>query len=103
MRRRPKNDSAVKFTWRAALVALAGLALPPGASAQHVTCHVAKPAGGWYALIDVAVVDYEADEVRPGQTIVVRNGKIAAVGPMDEVEVPAAGRVAHRAPAAATR
>ncbi len=41
-----------------------------------------------FAFVDVTVVPFDRERVIPGQTVLVRNGKIAAIGDRDEIEVP---------------
>jgi imidazolonepropionase-like amidohydrolase len=44
---------------------------------------------GVTAFVDVAVIPMDAERVLPGQTVLVKNGWIAALGPIDKVQVPA--------------
>jgi imidazolonepropionase-like amidohydrolase len=44
------------------------------------------------AFVNVTVVPLGRDETLPGQTVVVRDGRIAALGPASDVEVPAGAR-----------
>jgi imidazolonepropionase-like amidohydrolase len=46
-----------------------------------------------YAILDVTVIDVEAGEARPGQTIVVTGDRIARVGDVGEVAVPSGARI----------
>ncbi|HEX2187525.1 MAG TPA: amidohydrolase family protein [Longimicrobiaceae bacterium] len=49
------------------------------------------PAGGagTHAFVGVHVVDLAGDSIQPRRTVIVRDGRIAAVGPADSVVVPA--------------
>jgi imidazolonepropionase-like amidohydrolase len=40
------------------------------------------------AIVDVTVLPMDREEALPGQTVIIRDGRIAEVGPVDEVEVP---------------
>lgn len=64
----------------ALLLLLAGA---PGANAQE----------GVWVFEDVTVLDPATEEVRPGRTVVVRDGVITAVGAEGEVEVPGSASV----------
>jgi len=46
-------------------------------------------AAGAYAFVDVSVLPMDRDRVLTGQTVVVRDGRIAALGPSSSVRVPA--------------
>ncbi|MFU8815355.1 MAG: amidohydrolase family protein, partial [Pseudomonadales bacterium] len=59
-------------------VAAAAVALPGTAGAS--------PEQAW-AIVDVAVVDVAAGRAVPGQTVLIRGGRIAAVGPSETVAV----------------
>ena len=50
------------------------------------------PAQEPVAFVDVTVVPMTSEERLPHHTVVVRDGRIAAVGPADEVEIPAGAR-----------
>jgi hypothetical protein len=47
------------------------------------------PAAGTFAFVDVSVLPMDRDRVLTGQTVVVRDGRIAALGPSASVRVPA--------------
>src|SRR5688572_3238524 len=68
------------MTWRSSLVAGIVAALPLVAS-------VRQPAS--LAVFNVSVVPMDRDRVLAGQTVVVADGKISAIGPADTVTVPA--------------
>jgi imidazolonepropionase-like amidohydrolase len=40
------------------------------------------------AFVDVTLVSMAREEAAPGQTVVIRNGRIASIGPADRVDVP---------------
>jgi imidazolonepropionase-like amidohydrolase len=78
---------------------LLGLGTPAGVAAQASTTltpevrqyvSVAEPV---VALRNVRVVDGTGSPARDGQTVLIENGRIAAVGPTAQVQVPAGGRV----------
>ncbi|HEX6059767.1 MAG TPA: amidohydrolase family protein [Gemmatimonadaceae bacterium] len=71
----------------AALVTLAGVAAP--AAALHAQ---AAAASSVVAFTNVNVVPMDADRVLADQTVVVRDGRIAEVGPAASVRVPAGAR-----------
>jgi imidazolonepropionase-like amidohydrolase len=56
--------------------------MPRGIAAQDTTI----------AFVNVSVVSMRSDAVDRGQTVLVRNGRIAAIGPQGAVDVPAAAR-----------
>jgi len=41
-----------------------------------------------YAIVDVTVIDVEAGVARPGRTVLVRDDRVDAIGPADDVSVP---------------
>lgn len=45
-------------------------------------------ARGTVAFVDVRVVPMDAERIVPHRTVVVRDGRIAAIGPVDEIAVP---------------
>ena len=51
--------------------------------------HAPQPAAGAYAFVDVTVLPMDRDRVLSAQTVVVRNGRIAALGPSSSIRVPA--------------
>ncbi len=65
----------------------AAFAAPPG-SAEEVRSFQ-LPSAPVTALIDVNVIDGTGAPARPHQTVVIRDGRIAAVGPMDSTPIPA--------------
>lgn len=74
----------------------AGCAPPPGGGAQPEPAAgpdtpTPAPAGGAGAIafVDVAVIPMDRERVLEGQTVVVRDGRIAAMGPSASVTVPA--------------
>ncbi len=62
-----------------AAITLAILVPPQSASSQP---------GGATAFVNVALVPMDRERVLPGQTVVVRAGRIDEIGPADEVDVP---------------
>ncbi|MCD9030473.1 amidohydrolase family protein [Luteimonas sp. Y-2-2-4F] len=70
-------------------LALAGL-LAAGAHAADPTAQDA--AAGAYAFVGAHVLPMDRDDALAGHTVVVRDGRIAALGPDGEVEVPADAR-----------
>jgi len=48
----------------------------------------ARAAQGTYAFVDVSVLPMDRDRVLAGQTVVIRDGRIAAVGPTASVRIP---------------
>lgn len=58
---------------------------------------LAEPREGVLAIVGCQVLSMEADPMRDAasgpQTILVRNGRIAAVGPVDRIEIPASAKV----------
>ena len=50
---------------------------------------LATPAAGTFAFVDVSVLPMDRDRVLAGQTVVVRDGRITALGPSASVRVPA--------------
>ena len=50
-------------------------------------CAQARP--GVYAITDVTVVPMDRERLLPGRTVIVRDGRIAAVGPARSTRVPA--------------
>ena len=52
--------------------------------------HTSRPAApGTFAFVDVTVLPMDRERVLTGQTVIVRDGRIAAVGPSASVRVPA--------------
>lgn len=70
---------------RIILIALMAL-LMPGRMA-------AAPAPDSYAITNVTVVPMDRERLMPGQTVIVRNGRIAAIGPAGRTKVPAGATV----------
>lgn len=62
------------------------LAQAPGGSGPHDDPPAA--ARGIVALVDVRVVPMDEERIVPHRTVVVRDGRIAAIGPVDEISVP---------------
>src|SRR5690349_6308061 len=60
------------------------------ATATLATSHEPRPraAQGTYAFVDVSVLPMDRDRVLAGQTVVVRDGRIVALGPRASVKVP---------------
>jgi imidazolonepropionase-like amidohydrolase len=77
----------------AAAIARGAVAAPPG-SADEVRSFQASSAPV-QALIDVNVIDGTGAPARAHQTVIIKDGRIAAVGPMASTPVPA-GAEAHR-------
>lgn len=69
--------------WRG--IAATSLLLAGGAQAQTTTD---AGAAGTFAFVDVDVLPMDRDVRLSSQTVVVRDGRIAAIGPRDDVEVP---------------
>ncbi len=81
---------------RAALVALTLLpasiaAQRPDSLSEEVRSYVAVDTAV-VALTNVLLVDGTGTEAKPGQTVVIRNGRIAEVGAAGQVDVPAGAR-----------
>ena len=72
----------------AALVAVAVAAAVTGCAAPEPVPGLQEPVPGLMAFTNVNVLPMTSDAVLPGQTVVVRDGVIAATGPADEVDVP---------------
>jgi hypothetical protein len=75
-----------------ASLCLAPAACAPGAPApapQEARAAETAGAAGAVAFVDVTVLPMEGERVLQRQTVVVRDGRIAAVGPADRTEVPA--------------
>jgi imidazolonepropionase-like amidohydrolase len=77
-----------------ALVAVAAAASASCGDASSADALLRQPAGdpGHTAFVNVTVVPMERDGTSPGQTVVVRDGRIAAIGPAERIEVPANAR-----------
>lgn len=82
------------------LVVLAALVLLMGCTRMVVEpedeafdCELPEHLGPRVAFVGIAVVDTESGRLRAGQTVVLEEGRIAAVGPADEVDVPASATV----------
>lgn len=71
---------------RTALVLIALLALPAGCAPG---AQVQPAGGGVVAFVDVHVVPMDRERVLERQTVLVRDGRIAEIGPVDRVAVPA--------------
>ena len=69
---------------RAGAGALAAMAC----AAAFAGCSAREPVPGLTAFTNVSVLPMTSDEVLPDQTVVVRDGVIAAAGPAGEVDVP---------------
>ena len=69
---------------KAAAVALAAVVT----AATITGCYAQEPIPGLTAFTNVSVLPMTSDEVLSGQTVVVQDGVITAVGPADEVGVP---------------
>jgi hypothetical protein len=67
---------------------LAATAFSPGAKARTPTPAHRSSAAGTFAFVDVSVLPMDRDRVLTGQTVLVRDGRIAAVGPSASVRVP---------------
>ena len=65
------------------LTLLSALSLLLGAPAA------AQPARGVYAITDVTVVPMDRERLLPGRTVIVRDGRIEAVGPARSTRIPA--------------
>ena len=72
-----------------ALFAGAGLSAGQIAVAQASRGALAR---GSFAVTNVAVIPMSSDSVLPGATVVVRDGRIAAVGPSGSIAVPKGAR-----------
>ncbi len=59
---------------------------PPGSPEEVRSFQI--PGGPVLALVDVNVVDGTGAPARPHQTVIIKDGRIAAVGPMNSVHVP---------------
>ncbi|HMP04219.1 MAG TPA: amidohydrolase family protein [Gemmatales bacterium] len=64
--------------------------LIPFAAALWAQPEEPKPAPAPLAIVDVTVIDGSSPEPRPGQTVVIEGGRIVAVGPKAQVQVPPA-------------
>ena len=67
---------------------LAATAFSPGVKARTPTPAHRSSAAGTFAFVDVSVLPMDRDRVLTGQTVLVRDGRIAAVGPSASVRVP---------------
>lgn len=75
---------------RSGLAAVAAVAFFGCASAQTGTPATSAATGGeTVAFVDVNVVPMDRERVIPNQTVIVRNGMIAQIGPTARVQVPA--------------
>jgi imidazolonepropionase-like amidohydrolase len=86
-----------RITGAVTVAVLLAVAAPAGAQradqlsrATRAYVSVAEPV---VALVNVTVLDGTGAPARPGQTIVIRDGKIAAVGPSASVRAPSDARV----------
>jgi imidazolonepropionase-like amidohydrolase len=89
MRHRPKALRAL-----AAVLALVPAACAPAASALQPVPHTGltpeiQPAAGTYAFTNVSVIPLDSERVLRDQTVIVRDGRIAALGPAASTPVPA--------------
>jgi imidazolonepropionase-like amidohydrolase len=82
----------------AALAAFLGLAAPAAAQAPDPAAALRDlPPAGTVAFVDVSVVPMDRERVLERQTVVVRDGRVAAIGPARSTPVPAgASRVDGR-------
>ncbi|MFL5579951.1 MAG: amidohydrolase family protein, partial [Gemmatimonadaceae bacterium] len=87
----PRADMPIPSRSRP-LALLLTLSLPVAAAAQGGPAEPGPlrelPARGTVAFVGVAVASAEADRALPGQTVVVRDGRIVAVGPEARTAVP---------------
>ncbi len=67
---------------------LAATAFSPGVKVRTPTPAHRSSAAGTFAFVDVSVLPMDRDRVLTGQTVLVRDGRIAAVGPSASVRVP---------------
>ncbi len=67
--------------------ALLGVLLTASACTSQTTSAATNDEGG-LAFVNVTVIPMDSERVLEGHTVVVRDGRIVAVGPADEVEVP---------------
>jgi imidazolonepropionase-like amidohydrolase len=76
------------LTWLLAVFAMAAFPTEtiPDLAAQASRAALAK---GTFAITDVTVVPMTSDTLLPGSTVLVRDGRIATVGPNRTVELPA--------------
>lgn len=86
----------------AVLVALGLAAVPPAAWASEADLSTSAPTSdpapatrGDLAFVDVNVIPMDRERVLSGQTVIVRDGRIAAIGPAAEVEVPAGATIVN--------
>ena len=73
------------------LLGLAGLVLAETACQDRSHGAPVRPQAGGLAssaFVDVTVLPMARDERRPAQTVVIRNGRIAQIGPADRVDIP---------------
>lgn len=69
------------------LTVILGL-ISPGSSAQSAAPPSTEPSQGVVAFVNVTVIPMDRERVLRGQTVIVRDGRIAALGPTGEVAVP---------------
>lgn len=87
-------SSIHRFLSAASLLLAVMLLSAPAAAAQsadelsETTREFVSVAEPVVALTNVTLIDGTGAEPQPGQTVLIENGRIAAVGPTDEVEVP---------------
>lgn len=83
------------LNWSLLLIAVATQATTQKPAARAKPAASAKPAaaaaatGPVMAFVDVSVIPMDTERVLAGQTVLVRDGKIAEVGPTAQVKVPA--------------
>ena len=85
---RPDDDPGLlRFAtrrWLASFVCLAAIACLPGGTPPSGTDVI--------AIVDATIVPMDAERVLPDQTVVVRDGSIAAIGARDAIDLPATAR-----------